>query len=193
MDLVAEKIRDLQTLVISRKKRYWFPYMVKYDCQAIVELGVFEGANFGKMIEHSPRLAVAIDSWSDDGVLSRNDSALPQSEKDRQYETFRIAMLDKPFVKICRGYTFDVVTQFEDNLFDLIYIDADHTYEGCLRDLVDWWPKMKAGAAFTGDDYKNTTTRTGVRFGVVQAVTEFAQSNNLKVFELPRHGWAIIK
>lgn len=192
-DLVKQKIADLDQIFQRLRTRRWRLYVQKYNCERIVELGVHKGHNFHKMIAYPPKLAVAVDAWVDDGVLSRNDTALTQAQLDFYHKRFEAEMADKPFVKICRGYTFDVVKEFPDDYFDLIYIDADHTYEGCLRDLRDWWPKMKSGAAFTGDDYRDDLTKTGVRYGVIDSLKTFSKENNVEVFPLPRLGWAIIK
>ena len=27
--------------------------------------------------------------------------------------------------------------------FDLIFLDGDHSYEGCKRDIEKWWPRVK--------------------------------------------------
>ena len=103
-------------------------------------------------------------------------------------------MKDHPEVRLCRQYTFDAVKNFPDSYFDLIYIDADHTYEGCIQDMELWWPKVKSGRFFTGDDYSKYRAKvTGVVFGVVEAVNEFATKQGVQVYELPRHGWAMIK
>jgi len=189
-----EPIIDLRNLEIRKKKRVWKPFMEKYDCQIICELGVFEGENFDLMIEHKPKTAVAVDAWLDDGIASRNDSGYAQDTLDKQYQSFASRMADKPFVKIYREYTFKAVSHFPDEYFDLIYIDADHTYKGCLKDIEDWYPKVKKGKFLIGDDYREASAqRTGVKFGVIEAVNSFTQDNNLKVYELPRYGWAIIK
>lgn len=102
-------------------------------------------------------------------------------------------MADKPFVKICREYSFDAVKHFKDNYFDFIYIDADHTYSACLKDIEDWYPKVKPGRFLLGDDYRVAKLRTGVEYGVIQAVKDFSKKNNLNYFEMPRYGWGIIK
>lgn len=36
---------------------------------------------------------------------------------------------------------------------DYLYIDADHTVEGCTRDLEAWWPFLRVGGLIVGDDY----------------------------------------
>lgn len=175
--------------------RTWKPFMEKYDCQKIAELGVCDGDNFMRMIEHNPTEAVAVDAWIDDGIVSRNDEGYSQAEQDELYRTFKKNTKDMTFVHIFREYTFNAAKHFPDNYFDLVYIDADHTYEGCKKDLESWYPKVKKGKFLLGDDYVNNhiTRPTGVRFGVVEAVIEFAKKHNLTIFELPGHGWGIVK
>lgn len=194
MNKIPEAIKDLQGLEIIRKKRRWKPFMEKYDCKVICELGVFEGENFNLMIEHKPDIAISIDSWINDGTISRNDLGESQEILNKRYWNFTNQMAEKPFVRIYRGYTFEAVKLFPDEYFDLIYIDADHTYKGCLKDIKDWYPKVKRGKFLIGDDYRIASSpRIGVKFGVIKAVTQFAKANSLKVHELPRYGWAIIK
>jgi predicted O-methyltransferase YrrM len=38
---------------------------------------------------------------------------------------------------------------------DLLYVDADHSMEGCVGDLRDWVPLVRAGGIVCGDDYEN--------------------------------------
>jgi FkbM family methyltransferase len=82
---------------------------------------------------------------------------------------------------------------FPDEYFDFIYIDADHSYESVIKDIEAWWPKIKKGGLFCGDDYIPThgdvwlvvddaRTYAG-KFGVKQAVTEFSAKHNLKIYE----------
>lgn len=190
-------ISDLRNLGHKKRKRIWKPFMQKYDCETICELGVCEGENFELMIEHGPELAVAVDAWIDDGVPSRNDIGLTKETLENQYQSFASRMNSLPFVKIYREYTFDAVKRFPDEYFDLVYIDADHTYKACLQDIKDWFPKIKKGRFLLGDDYFHGTAPgpgdKGVIFKVIEAVNDFCRDNNLKIFELPLFGWAIIK
>lgn len=79
------------------------------------------------------------------------------------------------------GKSPDYAANFPDEYFDLIYIDADHTYGGCLTDLINWYPKLKKGGLFFGDDYIVCNNPTEGYYGVVGAVEEFAQSKQLDV------------
>lgn len=169
-------IKDLQELKIRGHRRVWKPFMEKYDCKRIAEVGVFRGENFMRMIEHEPELAVAADAWSQEAA---NDAKLSQERLDEQFECFRAMMMSKPFVEIKRGLTPEIAKEYPDNHFDLVYIDADHSYEGCLKDIKAWLPKVKR--FLVGDDYNKS--------GVKQAVQESFSD----VYELPRNGWAILK
>jgi hypothetical protein len=55
-----------------------------------------------------------------------------------------------------------------DRSIDLIFVDADHSREGCLADCHAWWPKVKPGGWLAGHDYVEY-----LGFGVIPAVDEF--------------------
>lgn len=83
---------------------------------------------------------------------------------------------------------------FPDEYFDFIFIDADHSYEAVMKDLKVWWPKIKKGGLFCGDDYipddgdiwlinnSDGSKQYAGKFGVRKAVNEFAQINGLKIY-----------
>lgn len=58
---------------------------------------------------------------------------------------------------------------FEDASQSLVFIDADHSYEGCNADIAAWTPKVEAGGWIGGHDYRNPDPRFG---GVDRAVDE---------------------
>lgn len=68
-----------------------------------------------------------------------------------------------------------------DNSIDFLFIDGDHRYTQCRRDLDNWWPKIKTGGMICGHDceYKEWDEKyieydcMGDRHhGVCKAVTE---------------------
>jgi len=197
----TEEIKDFQAIpgvkINNNRAFLWEEFLRKYKCDVICEIGVRNGQNFELMIRHNPKEAVAIDSWIEDGVIGRNDCRYTQEVLDEQYNNFKADMADKPFVKILRAYSFDAVKQFDDDYFDFVYIDADHTFEGCYKDIVDWYPKVKKGGVLCGHDYvaKSHRTRYGERlnFGVIEAVQKYSKENNLEPFVLKPIVWAIIK
>ena len=191
-----EAINDIRALKIPRhrRRRIWKPFMEKYNCQVICEVGVQEGKHFNLLIQHHPKVAVAVDSWIDSGIVSRNASLYSQEALDRQFDNLNKLAKENPSLKVIRKYSFEAVNDFPNNYFDFVYIDADHTYQAVLRDLQDWYPKVKKGGFLAGDDYKNVRKiKSGIKFGVIQAVNEFAKTNNLTVYEIPGDNWILIK
>jgi FkbM family methyltransferase len=85
------------------------------------------------------------------------------------------------------------VNMFPDEYFDFIYIDADHSYEGVVKDLEAWWPKIKKGGLFCGDDYipddgdiwliVGDKKEYAGKFGVRKAVNEFIAKKDLTLYE----------
>lgn len=59
-------------------------------------------------------------------------------------------------------------------MVDIIFHDAGHSYEDVYNDLVHWFPKLKHNGVVIIDDYE------GQFPGVIQAVNQFIQENNLK-------------
>jgi predicted O-methyltransferase YrrM len=70
-----------------------------------------------------------------------------------------------PNIRFVRGYSDEVARRFENESFDLVFIDADHTEEWVSRDLAAWMPKVKRGGVIAGHDY-GSRNWPGVRIAV---------------------------
>jgi len=57
---------------------------------------------------------------------------------------------------------------------DVIFIDGDHSYEGCKADIDNWYPQMAKGGVMLFHDCDATSP------GVVQAVQEFVAEHDFK-------------
>lgn len=68
----------------------------------------------------------------------------------------------------------DAVCLFEDDFFDMIFIDGLHTYDQVKADCNNYYSKLKTGGVFSGHDYN-------IIEGVKRAVDEFADKCNKKV------------
>jgi hypothetical protein len=60
----------------------------------------------------------------------------------------------------------------------MIYVDGDHTYEGCKKDLEIAYYKIKKGGFLMGHDYEMNMkkAKNAYAFGVRRAVDEFCQT-----------------
>lgn len=76
--------------------------------------------------------------------------------------------MDQFFDKVTKVKKFsnNAVTSFADNMFDLVYIDGLHTYDGCKSDITNYISKVKNGGYIAGHDYIYTWA------GVISAVNE---------------------
>lgn len=74
-------------------------------------------------------------------------------------------------------------TKFEDEYFDVVYIDASHEYEFVKQDIIAWLPKVKKGGIICGDDYIKGWP------GVIKAVNEFFP----KVNNIGYQQWYVFK
>lgn len=85
--------------------------------------------------------------------------------------------LDDPRLSRHQGLSHQVMAGFPDQLFDWIYIDADHSFEGCLRDAMTCAAKVKPGGYLVFNDFAHIDPWLG-RYGVHRAVTTFASEQH---------------
>jgi hypothetical protein len=133
------------------------------------ELGVSHGRFTSYLCSAMPDMHMtAVDLWQ-----TMPDTGAPGSETyaerphDEVYRRF-VAHCDKHFpgrVTVIRSDTVEAAQWVEDGSLDFVFIDADHTYEGCKRDICAWLPKVRKGGLISGHDYNWPSVR--------QAVDEF--------------------
>ena len=92
---------------------------------------------------------------------------------------------------ILRMFSIEASSLFQDNSLDFVYIDANHSYEGCKEDIKTWYPKVKKGGILAGHDYLNGIMDNTL-FGVKRAVDEVFEKVS-KTDESPCPSWYIIK
>ena len=70
----------------------------------------------------------------------------------------------------------EALDMFPDEYFDFIYVDGyAHTGEEEGKTLHDWFPKLKVGGVFAGDDYHADWPK------VISVVDSFIKKNSLKL------------
>lgn len=145
------------------------------NIKKVCEIGVRDGENLLKMYSESLDELVAVDIWKETGVLSENDLKYSQAELDNQYnQVIEMSKKTNNKIKVIKSFSDKASQNFENEYFDFIYIDADHTYEAVKLDLKSWWPKLKVGGLIGLHDYVDIK-HGDVEFGVVKAVDEFIQ------------------
>lgn len=72
---------------------------------------------------------------------------------------------------------------------DLLFIDADHSYDGVKADITRWWPYIRTGGVVVFHDYANEhhgRQHHYLHYEVKRAVDEFVRDNHLS--EVFHHG-----
>jgi len=116
------------------------------NCDVIgIELGVAEGFFSYEALNNQPiKHWYSVDMWAGD-----------RGHNEFQYKNACNKLA--PFKHkntIIKNKFANVVNDFEDEYFDFIYIDGyAHTGQENGETLRDWWPKLKQGGVFAGDDY----------------------------------------
>lgn len=149
----------------------------------VCEVGVRFGNYFDLIVTPNVFKAYGVDIWRDTGNQGQNDAFYDQNSLDNQYCDVFKKYMDNPKVTLIREFSSKAANFFDDEYFDFIYIDADHTYESVKTDLDAWYPKVKKGGILSGHDFIPTITTIqlghAVPFGVEQAVFEFKLRNNI--------------
>jgi hypothetical protein len=83
-------------------------------------------------------------------------------------------------IKLYKSRSDTFLQNQEDNTYDIIYIDGDHSYNGVKNDLINGYNKIKNGGYIMGHDYEmNMNKAINIyNFGVKQAVNEFCIEYN---------------
>lgn len=123
----------------------------KNDLKIGVEIGVKRGQNIAKILQVCPTFIFhAVDCW-DPKLQYINWGKGAQIVNEKFFNKILHAHPDN-IIKH-KGYSLPVSAEFENESLDLIFIDGDHSYEGCRDDINAWLPKLKTGGFMAGHDY----------------------------------------
>lgn len=129
-----------------------------------IEIGVAFGISFRVILHHFPRMDVLGVDIIDQGIEAKvRDSGLWSDDR---------------VIKLIVGNSRQVHEQFPDNHFSTLFIDGDHSYEGCKEDFNNWFPKVKSGGSIIFHDYGRLDD---IHKGIKKAVDEV--KNRLDDFE----------
>jgi uncharacterized Rossmann fold enzyme len=150
-----------------------------------VEVGVFKGDMSSALLRNNPILHLdMVDSWESDGQSYAADSGdwhaeLSQDAQDgfEARARDRVAFAGER-ASIIRKRSCEAAADMPDGSRDFVFIDADHSYQGCRADIEAWHSKVKPGGWLGGHDYENDGFP---KFGVTQAVNEFVSAHSFKL------------
>jgi hypothetical protein len=153
-----------------------FPLTKIKEGDICAEVGVWKGEFSTQILKRKPKYLYLIDPWESQNFDNRVYS-IDQQKMNEIYEFVikKFIKHDNVFIKRCLST--DLI--FENNFFDWVYIDGNHSYTNVLEDLNFYFKTIKKGGYLCGDDYGwNDKHSHG---GPKRAVDEFVGKNNLKL------------
>lgn len=151
---------------------HWLAEMAR-NCQRIVEIGTWKGRSARAMLDNSKAMLYAVDCWQQPYEPADGTGAeLRERGGDEIRSDWARNLSDHIAtgrVHLTLGKSRDVVPQVWGALgrqaVDLLFIDADHSYEGCLDDIALYRGMVRPGGVIAGHDY-TTEVHPGVKHAV---------------------------
>lgn len=147
-------------------------WMTQMGYTLAVEVGVQRGDFSRQLLSTWQGQLVMIDAW--ERLPNYQDVSNVYNEEHLQCMAAaqQVAQEFAPRGLIVKAKSPECAGHYADGTLDLVYLDADHSYEAVLADIQVWLPKIRPGGAIAGHDYLDGDLPQG-KFGVKRAVNEF--------------------
>lgn len=174
-----EELKFLYNTVIKRGK--------VQDHLIVLEIGCWKGRSTHALISAlstltSYSILYCVDNWSK--ADHRETGEIRVEAKGEFYSNIYNLSIDTNYdhaiiqdLSSTAFYQFAVDTGLRP---DIIFLDADHSYEAVKKDLKNYWDILKDGGIFLGHDYRAGETPTN---GVRRAVNEKFKKSNVKLIK----------
>lgn len=139
-------------------------YFAEFGFNKGAEIGVSKGRFSKAMCKANPELKlICVDPWNTD------------YHNDYELEYQKAVKLLKPYgCKIIRDTSTGAVKNIEDRSLDFVYIDAEHSFDFVMMDLILWGEKVRYGGIISGHDYFKFRGS-----GVVEAVDTYTKMHKV--------------
>jgi len=172
VETMKVKSADLRAAAISARipEKLW-------GTSRVVEVGVYQGALSSRLLVRDDIRLTMVDSWTDthseDYVATGDFHSVLSAEEQAGFKAIAEARVrfagEAATIEHCTSVqAANKLSKGE--MFDMVFLDADHSYSGVLADLEAWYPITKR---IGGHDY----SWPGVRL----AVDEYAEWHGLSV------------
>lgn len=186
--------RNLLNKVLNRRFK-------KDNILIFAEVGSWKGRSAIWFIEnflnHRNSKIYCIDTWDindwndfnqEKTLLKSNSVRAAELDVENIYNQFIYNLNYKGLLNKCeiiKKRSVDALNTFQNDFFDFVYVDGDHSEKGCYDDLNAAWPKVKTGGLLFGDDWK---WEDQGKFPVQTTVKKFTKERGLKIKPLFFHG-----
>tara|TARA_Y100000385_G_scaffold237919_1_gene252723 strand:- start:1330 stop:1878 length:549 start_codon:yes stop_codon:yes gene_type:complete len=109
----------------------------------------------GKMIEIGSYAGESTAMFASSGRFISIDTIDPYywSGSHEVEMEYRVNTRHWDYIKQHKYYSQDIYNKFDNDKYDFVYIDGDHSGENVARDIEQYFPKVKKGGYIGGHDY----------------------------------------
>jgi len=174
---------------INKNLKPMFDFINSYNKNKLtgIEIGVYRGECSEAVLKNMNIECyylidpyIAYDKFSENWYKNKKNSSLEESElimknKLKKFNNW----------KLLKDFSFNVTNKFEDNSLDFVYIDGNHSYEFVMKDLIDYYPKVRGGI-IGGHDFDTQGFPE-----VKNAVMDWLKDKDLQLFTKDNDWWII--
>lgn len=141
-----------------------------------VEMGVETGLYSEVLCKANPNIDLSsVDAWT---AYHGYRDHVSQEKLDGFMEKTKERLV--PYrATVIKGFSMDVVKQFEDGSLDFVYIDGNHELQHTINDICEWQKKVRTGGIVAGHDYI-LRNNPGYLMHVPHAVHAYIDSYNIR-------------
>ena len=132
----------------------------------VIEIGSYAGAS-AELISQYVEEVTCCDIWEE--YIHPLERAL------NVYQNFKKTKERNPNIIERKKKSDELINEYDNNTFDMIYIDADHSYQSTKNNILKWFNKIKNNGIVCGHDYHMNEVK--------KAVDEIFGSENIKFFK----------
>lgn len=147
------------------------------SCHGINAKSILESLPIEKLYLVDPYEAFKYDYGTKRNTWNMNGNDMQKAKENLKNHTSKIEFIKK--------YS-DIAAVCIPNHLDFVYIDGNHDYQYVKQDLELYYPKVVDGGVLGGHDFYGNFQ------GVVRAVIEFTEENNLKL-NTSHYDWWVVK
>jgi len=151
-----------------------------------LETGIEKGKNAVVMFENIPNLKLyGLDAYKRHPQASYIHDAEKRNWDDRYLQAVRQQCYKRMQGRNCvmiEKFSEDGIGDVEDNSLDFVYLDADHSYDFVMQDIILWGRKLKKGGIMSGHDYYDDSDSSKRRARVMQAVNDYTNVHDIKFY-----------
>ena len=165
----------------------WFNYskwhedlLARYpEFTKFAEIGVHEGrsiSHLSNLVSRRENVEIhGIDIWEDLDTSDQQLASVTMAECVQNIKSIGTPSI----IKLHKKLSWDAPDLFETGYFDMVFIDADHSYEGCSKDIQAWLPKMKRGSVLAGHDCWSEEVMRAVQDNIKGAIKLYKQQGDV--------------